>query len=154
MLRPLWLQNVNLDIDWKNLTMQFPGPKASLAAAIPLHLQSNLDPNISNPGASTSRATQSPTASNSDSNGEESATLPQSLSIKLQQLPPNIPWSRYKGPRYPDQQCPNSLTNSATTLDLTTSTLTSTSVDSKNLDIRIIGAVPFACILQDGTPAF
>ncbi|KAG5729729.1 hypothetical protein E4T56_gene1016 [Termitomyces sp. T112] len=53
----LWLQDVNPDIDWKNLTMQFPGPEASLAAAIPLHLQSISDSNISNPSASTSGAT-------------------------------------------------------------------------------------------------
>ncbi|KAG5335993.1 hypothetical protein C0989_012379 [Termitomyces sp. Mn162] len=79
----LWLQDVNPDIDWKNLTMQFPSSKASLAAAIPLHLQSNLDPDISDPGASTSGATQSPTASDSNLDDEESTTPPQSFSIKL-----------------------------------------------------------------------
>ncbi|KAG5721942.1 hypothetical protein E4T56_gene18412 [Termitomyces sp. T112] len=43
-----WLQDINSDIDWKNLTMQFSSPKASLAATIPLCLQSILDPNIPN----------------------------------------------------------------------------------------------------------
>ncbi|KAG5733023.1 hypothetical protein E4T56_gene3616 [Termitomyces sp. T112] len=38
MLRLPWLQDINSDIDWKNLTMQFLGSKASLVAAIPLCL--------------------------------------------------------------------------------------------------------------------
>ncbi|KAG5328398.1 hypothetical protein C0989_010483, partial [Termitomyces sp. Mn162] len=41
----LWLQDVNPDINWKNLTMQFPSPKASLVAAIHLRLQSISDLN-------------------------------------------------------------------------------------------------------------
>ncbi|KAG5729125.1 hypothetical protein E4T56_gene3197 [Termitomyces sp. T112] len=41
-----WLQDVNPDINWKNLTMQFPGPKASLAAAIHLRFQSISDLNV------------------------------------------------------------------------------------------------------------
>ncbi|KAG5351271.1 hypothetical protein C0989_007165 [Termitomyces sp. Mn162] len=69
-----WLQNINPNIDWKNLTMQFSSPKASLAAAIPLHLQSVLDSDDSNPGTRTSRAAQSP----STSEGKENTTLPQS----------------------------------------------------------------------------
>ncbi|KAG5346763.1 hypothetical protein C0989_000251, partial [Termitomyces sp. Mn162] len=52
-----WLQDVNPNINWKNLTMLFPSPKVSLVAAIPLHLQSISDSNISHPGASTSGAT-------------------------------------------------------------------------------------------------
>ncbi|KAG5721949.1 hypothetical protein E4T56_gene18387 [Termitomyces sp. T112] len=36
----LWLQDVNPDINWKNLTMQFPSPEASLAATIHLHFRS------------------------------------------------------------------------------------------------------------------
>ncbi|KAG5350005.1 hypothetical protein C0989_000742 [Termitomyces sp. Mn162] len=105
----LWLQDVNPDMDWKNLTIQFPSPKASLAATIPLCLQSSLDSDISDSSASTSRAIQSSLTSNSDPNGKENST---------------------------------------------TFTLTSTSINSGNLDIKIIGAIPFACILQDGTPAF
>ncbi|KAG5715675.1 hypothetical protein E4T56_gene456 [Termitomyces sp. T112] len=83
MLRLPWLQDVNPNIDWKNLTMQFPGPKASLAAAIPLCLQSILDSNVSYPSASTSGAAQTPSTSNGNPNREGSATLPRSPSIKL-----------------------------------------------------------------------
>ncbi|KAG5333795.1 hypothetical protein C0989_004803 [Termitomyces sp. Mn162] len=64
MLKLPWLQNINPDIDWKDLTMQFPGPKASLAAAIPLCLQSTSDFDIPDPDASTSRATQHPSILN------------------------------------------------------------------------------------------
>ncbi|KAG5329387.1 hypothetical protein C0989_009572 [Termitomyces sp. Mn162] len=81
-----WLQDVNPDINWKNLTMQFPGPEASLAAAIHLRFQSIPDPD----------ATLDPTAT------------------------PTVP----------------------------------NPVNSGNLDIKIIGAVPFACLLREGTPAF
>ncbi|KAG5335673.1 hypothetical protein C0989_000756 [Termitomyces sp. Mn162] len=87
----MWLQDVNPDINWKNLTMQFPSPKATLAAAIPLCLQSILDSDVSHPSASTSGATQSPSTSDGNPNGEESTTLPWPLSIKLQWPPPNIP---------------------------------------------------------------
>ncbi|KAG5727964.1 hypothetical protein E4T56_gene19433 [Termitomyces sp. T112] len=75
-----WLQDVNPDIDWKDLTMQFPGPKASLAATIPLRLQSIPDLNVSHPAASTSGATQSPSTSNDNPNKEGDATPPWSLS--------------------------------------------------------------------------
>ncbi|KAG5345829.1 hypothetical protein C0989_001290, partial [Termitomyces sp. Mn162] len=44
MLGLLWLRDVNPNINWKNLTMQFPGPKASLAATIHLRFQSIPDP--------------------------------------------------------------------------------------------------------------
>ncbi|KAG5334205.1 hypothetical protein C0989_004024 [Termitomyces sp. Mn162] len=54
----------------------------------------------------------------------------------------------------PDQQCSRSPTNSATTPDSSATTLTSNSIDSGSLDIKIVGAVPFACLLQDSTPAF
>ncbi|KAG5350744.1 hypothetical protein C0989_009431 [Termitomyces sp. Mn162] len=93
MLRLPWLQDVNPDIDWKDLTMQFPGPKASLAAAIPLCLQSILDFDVSHPSASTSRATQSPSTSDDNPDKEGDATPPRSPSITLQRLPPNIPWN-------------------------------------------------------------
>ncbi|KAG5718732.1 hypothetical protein E4T56_gene2738 [Termitomyces sp. T112] len=91
MLRLPWLQGINSDINCKNLTMQFPSSKASLTAAIPLCLQSMLDSNVSHPGASTSGATQSPSTSNDNSNKEGNTTPPQSPSITLQWLPPNIP---------------------------------------------------------------
>ncbi|KAG5325715.1 hypothetical protein C0989_010939, partial [Termitomyces sp. Mn162] len=75
-----WLRDINPDINWKNLTMQFPGPEASLVAAIHLRFQSIPDPDT----------TPDPTAT------------------------PTVP----------------------------------------NLNIKIIGAVPFAHLLQEGTPAF
>ncbi|KAG5726354.1 hypothetical protein E4T56_gene18912 [Termitomyces sp. T112] len=81
-----WLRDVNPNINWKNLTMQFPGPEASLAAAIHLHFQSIPDLDV----------TPDPTAT------------------------PMVP----------------------------------NPINSGNLDIKIIGAVPFACLLQEGTPAF
>ncbi|KAG5335392.1 hypothetical protein C0989_001253 [Termitomyces sp. Mn162] len=59
MLRLSWLQDINPDIDWKNLTMQFLGPKASLAANIPLSLQLPSTSNISNLDYSI-RGTQTP----------------------------------------------------------------------------------------------
>ncbi|KAG5734777.1 hypothetical protein E4T56_gene665 [Termitomyces sp. T112] len=124
MLRLPWLQDVNPNINWKNLTMQFPSPKASLVAAIPLCLQSISDSDISHPSASTSG------------------------------LPPNILQNQYKGLWYPNQQCSKPPTNSATTLDSSTTTLMSNSIDSGNLDIKIISAIPFACLLHNSTPTF
>ncbi|KAG5341397.1 hypothetical protein C0989_010926 [Termitomyces sp. Mn162] len=92
--------------------MQFPGPKASLY----------------------SRATQSPSALDGNSESEENALPPQSPSIKSQWLPPNILQNQYK--------------------DSATTALSPTPIDSGGLNIKIIGAIPFACILQDSTPAF
>ncbi|KAG5329301.1 hypothetical protein C0989_009965 [Termitomyces sp. Mn162] len=86
-----WLQDINPNIDWKDLTMQFPSPKASLAATIPLRLQSILDSDISHPGASTSGVTQSPSTSDDNPNEEGDTTPPRSPSITLRRLPPNIP---------------------------------------------------------------
>ncbi|KAG5348536.1 hypothetical protein C0989_010090, partial [Termitomyces sp. Mn162] len=52
MLGLLWLRDVNPDINWKNLTMQFPSPEASLAAAIHLRFQPIPDPDATpNPTA-------------------------------------------------------------------------------------------------------
>ncbi|KAG5718343.1 hypothetical protein E4T56_gene8366 [Termitomyces sp. T112] len=42
-----WLRDINPDINWKNLTMQFPGPEASLAADITLDLTAT--PTVPNP---------------------------------------------------------------------------------------------------------
>ncbi|KAG5350386.1 hypothetical protein J132_09918 [Termitomyces sp. J132] len=56
----LQLQDVNPNIEWKDLTMQFSSPKASLAAAIPLSLQSALTADIPNLDSNNSRATQTP----------------------------------------------------------------------------------------------
>ncbi|KAG5351021.1 hypothetical protein C0989_008276 [Termitomyces sp. Mn162] len=134
MLRLPWLQDINPDIDWKNLTMQFSGSKASLAAAIPLHLQSILDCNTPNPNSSTSRATQSPSTLNGSQENEDDMPLPWPSLSKSQWLPPNISQNQYKDPA------------AATPLP--------TPVDPRDLDIKIIGTIPFACILQDGTPAF
>ncbi|KNZ74454.1 hypothetical protein J132_06859 [Termitomyces sp. J132] len=91
MLRLLWLQDVNPDIDWTNLTMQFPGPEASLVAAIPLCIQSTPDSNIPNVNASISREAQSPSTLNNSQEGEDDVPLPQSPFSKTQQLLPNIP---------------------------------------------------------------
>ncbi|KAG5349199.1 hypothetical protein C0989_005288 [Termitomyces sp. Mn162] len=153
-LRLPWLQDVNPDIDWKNLTMQFPSPEASLAATIPLHLQSISDSDVSHPSASTSGVTQSPSTSNDNSNKEGDATMPRSPSITLRQLPLNIPRNQYKGPWYPNQQHSKSPTNSTTTLDSSTTTLMSNFINSGNLNIKIIGTVLFARLLQDSTPTF
>ncbi|KAG6869356.1 hypothetical protein C0993_007397, partial [Termitomyces sp. T159_Od127] len=38
-----WLQNINLDIDWRDFTMKFPNISACLAA-IHLHIQPINDP--------------------------------------------------------------------------------------------------------------
>ncbi|KNZ73806.1 hypothetical protein J132_09708 [Termitomyces sp. J132] len=81
-LRLLWLQDVNPNNDWKNLTMQFPSPKASLVAAIPLHLQSILDSDVFDSGTSTFGATQHFLTSNGDLDGKENATLPWLLLTK------------------------------------------------------------------------
>ncbi|KAG5335144.1 hypothetical protein E4T56_gene10786 [Termitomyces sp. T112] len=70
-----WLQDVNPNIDWKNLIMQFPGPKASLAATIPLCLQSFLTSNISDLDSSDSGTTQTPTLLKENQGREESAPL-------------------------------------------------------------------------------
>ncbi|KAG5338809.1 hypothetical protein C0989_006167 [Termitomyces sp. Mn162] len=76
MLGLSWLQDINPNIDWRNLTMQFPGPKTSL------------DP--------------------------------------------------------PD--------NPTTTLILAAATPSPTLIDPKALNIKIISAIPFTCILQNSTP--
>ncbi|KAG5716136.1 hypothetical protein E4T56_gene10941 [Termitomyces sp. T112] len=131
-----------------------PFPKASLVAAIPFCLQSTLYPNVSDHSTSTSRATQSSSTPRGNSEVEENAPPPQSPLIKSRWLPPNIPWNQYKGPQYPNQPCLTLPDNSATTPGSPTATPLPTSADSKNLDIKIIGAILFACILQDSTPAF
>ncbi|KAG5329084.1 hypothetical protein C0989_010089, partial [Termitomyces sp. Mn162] len=57
-----WLRDVNPNINWKHLTMQFPGPEASLVAAIHLCLQSISDLDVPCPNTITSGTTQdSPT---------------------------------------------------------------------------------------------
>ncbi|KAG5332689.1 hypothetical protein C0989_006693 [Termitomyces sp. Mn162] len=149
-----WLQDINSNIDWKNLIMQFPGPKASLAATIPLHLQSISDSDIPDPNTDTPGATQSSSTLDGNQKSEDKALLPWSPLSKLQWLPPNIPQNQYKGLWYPDQQCPTSLNNPTTTPDSATTTLSPTPVNSRNLNIKIIGTIPFACILHDGTSTF
>ncbi|KAG5334287.1 hypothetical protein C0989_003510, partial [Termitomyces sp. Mn162] len=83
------LINVNPDIDWRNLTMQFAGPEASLAAAIPLCLLC-LDPNAPAPKPSNSKATHFPTNLKDNWKREESAPLPQLSLNTPQRLPSNI----------------------------------------------------------------
>ncbi|KAG5732130.1 hypothetical protein E4T56_gene2160 [Termitomyces sp. T112] len=86
-----WLQDVNPNINWKNLTMQFPSPEASLVAAIHLCLQSISDLNIPCPNTITSRMTQDSPTPDDNPNRERSTTLSQSPLDKLRRLPPNIP---------------------------------------------------------------
>ncbi|KAG5716111.1 hypothetical protein E4T56_gene10872 [Termitomyces sp. T112] len=149
-----WLRNVNPDINWKNLTMQFPGPEASLAATIHLHLQSISDLNVPHPDTITSRTTQDSPTPDANPDGERSTTLSRAPLDKLRRLPPNIPQNWYKGPRYPNQQCPKPLTNPDVTPDPTVTPTVPNPVDPGDLDIKIIGAVPFACLLREGTPTF
>ncbi|KNZ80763.1 hypothetical protein J132_04268 [Termitomyces sp. J132] len=60
-----WLRDVNPDINWKDLTMQLPGPEASLAAAIHLRFQPIPDPD----------ATSDPTATSTGPNPVDSGNL-------------------------------------------------------------------------------
>ncbi|KAG5349556.1 hypothetical protein C0989_003181 [Termitomyces sp. Mn162] len=78
MLRLLWLQDVNPNINWKNLTMQFPGSEPSLVAAIPLCLQSISDSDVPDPNTNTSGATQHSSTLDGDQKGEDNAPPPQS----------------------------------------------------------------------------
>ncbi|KAG5718723.1 hypothetical protein E4T56_gene2716 [Termitomyces sp. T112] len=62
--------------------------------------------------------------------------------------------NQYKGSQYPNQQHQTPLSNPATTLDPAAATPSPTFINPKALDIKIIGAIPFACNLQDSTPTF
>ncbi|KNZ78060.1 hypothetical protein J132_02352 [Termitomyces sp. J132] len=146
-LRLLWLQDINPDINWKNLTMQFPGPKASLAATIHLHLQSISDLNVPHPDTITSGTTQDSPTSDTNPDRERSTTPSRSLLDKLRRLPPNIPRNQYKGLRYPNQQRPKPPTNPNVTPDPTVTPTVPNPIDPGDLDIKIIGAVPFARLL-------
>ncbi|KAG5337095.1 hypothetical protein C0989_010809 [Termitomyces sp. Mn162] len=86
-----WLQDINPNIDWKDLSTQFLGPKASLTAAIPLCLQPPSNSNIPDLDSSSSRVTQIPTTLKDNQEREESAPLPQSPLNKPQWLPPTFP---------------------------------------------------------------
>ncbi|KAG5727488.1 hypothetical protein E4T56_gene12005 [Termitomyces sp. T112] len=137
-LRLLWLQDINPDINWKNLTMQFPGPKASLAATIHLHLQSISDLNVPHPDTITSGTTQDSPTSDTNPDRERSTTPSRSLLDKLRRLPPNIPRSQYKGLRYPNQQRPKPPTNPNVTPDPTVTPTVPNPIDPGDLDIKII----------------
>ncbi|KAG5718806.1 hypothetical protein E4T56_gene2699 [Termitomyces sp. T112] len=129
-----WLQDVNPDIDWKDLTMQFLSPKVSLAAAIPLRLQSIPDSDVSHPGASTSGATQSPSTSSDNPDKEGDTTLPRTAVPQPATL------------KVPDQLHHHSgLIRCHSNIQLH---------QPRSLNIKIVGAVPFACLLQDSTPTF
>ncbi|KAG5723957.1 hypothetical protein E4T56_gene9752 [Termitomyces sp. T112] len=119
MLRLLWLRDINPDINWKNLTMRFPGPEASLAAAIHLRFQSISDLDVPCPNTITSGTTQDSPTPNANPDRERSTTLSRPPSDKLQWLPPNILRNRYKGPRYLNQRCPKPPTDPDITLDPT-----------------------------------
>ncbi|KAG6872486.1 hypothetical protein C0992_009561, partial [Termitomyces sp. T32_za158] len=60
---------------------------------------------------------------------------------------PNIPRNKYKGPHYPPQ-------SAWTALPPSPEDIPTTPVDPDALDIKIIGAAPFARILQEGMQAF
>ncbi|KAG5348865.1 hypothetical protein C0989_007644 [Termitomyces sp. Mn162] len=147
MLGLLWLQDVNPNINWKNLTMQFPGPKASLAAAIHLCLQSISDLDVPCPDTITSKMTQDSPTPDANPDRERSTTPSQSPSDKLQRLPPDIPQNQYKGLRYPDQQCPKPPTDPDITPDPTVTPTVPNPVNPGDLNIKIIGAVPFVRLL-------
>ncbi|KAG6870084.1 hypothetical protein C0992_001066, partial [Termitomyces sp. T32_za158] len=61
--------------------------------------------------------------------------------------PPNILRNKYKGPHYPPQ-------NAWTTLTPPLKGTNTTLIDPSALNIKIISAVPFACIFQEGAQAF
>ncbi|KAG6876707.1 hypothetical protein C0993_000930 [Termitomyces sp. T159_Od127] len=86
----LWLRDVNSDINWRDLTMKFPGSSACLAA-VSLHLQ------LTN-NSSKARATSAPTAP--PDNSDEPSFTQHTLSTPLV-FSPNIPCNKYKGPNYP-----------------------------------------------------
>ncbi|KAG5731783.1 hypothetical protein E4T56_gene1564 [Termitomyces sp. T112] len=65
------LQDVNSNINWKDLSMWFPGPKASHAAAIPLYLQPPLTSDVPNLDSSSSKATNSPQPSRISKEGRK-----------------------------------------------------------------------------------
>ncbi|KAG5727484.1 hypothetical protein E4T56_gene11986 [Termitomyces sp. T112] len=121
MLRLLWLQDVNPNIDWKNLTMQFPSSKTPMSSTpVPVPPE---QPRVPQP-------------------------LMTTLTKKEMPLHLSHPQSHYDGCllTYPGIN--------TKAHDSSTTTLTSNSVDSGNLNIKIIGTIPFACLLQDGTPTF
>ncbi|KAG5724050.1 hypothetical protein E4T56_gene4525 [Termitomyces sp. T112] len=118
--------------------MQFFSPEASLAATIPLHIQSTSGSNIPDLDANTSRATKGPSTLND--NQEDEDNLPQSLLNKNLTAPP--------------QHTPESIQSPATTPYPTAATPLPTPVKPRDLNIKIIGAIPFTHILQDGTPTF
>ncbi|KAG5725246.1 hypothetical protein E4T56_gene12714 [Termitomyces sp. T112] len=91
-----WLEDINPNINWKDLSMWFSGLKASLAAAILLHLQPSSDTDIPDLDSSNSGATQTLTTLKDNQEREESAPPPQFLLNKSQQLPTSIPRSQYK----------------------------------------------------------
>ncbi|KAG5718187.1 hypothetical protein E4T56_gene18853 [Termitomyces sp. T112] len=62
-------------------------------------------------------------------------------------------WNEYKGLWYLNQQHQTTPDNSATTPDPAATTPTLTPIDLEALNIKTIGTIPFACILQDSTPA-
>ncbi|KAG5348422.1 hypothetical protein C0989_010557, partial [Termitomyces sp. Mn162] len=98
--------------------------------------------------------TQDPLTPDDNPNRERSTTLSQSPSDKLQWLPHNIPRNRYKGLRYPNQRRPKPPTDPNVTPDSTVTPTVPNPVNPGDLDIKIIGAVPFVCLLQEGTPTF
>ncbi|KAG5719025.1 hypothetical protein E4T56_gene20411 [Termitomyces sp. T112] len=134
--------------------MQFPGPKASLVVTIHLCFQSISDLDVPRPDTITSRMTQDSPTPDANPDGERSTTPSPSPSDKLQRLPPNIPQNLYKGPHYLNQQCPKPLTDPDITPDPTVIPMVPNPVHPGDLNIKIIGAIPFTRLLQEGTPAF
>ncbi|KAG6896399.1 hypothetical protein C0992_008521 [Termitomyces sp. T32_za158] len=124
-----WLRNVNPDIDWATLTMKFDTPGAELAAAIHLLPSPNLD----------------------DTEPRDTLNTPEPQSPTLlpahAPCPPNISRNKYKGPNYPTQ-------SSWSTLRPTLEDVPPPLAHPSALDIKIIGAAPFARILQEGAQAF
>ncbi|KAG6884119.1 hypothetical protein C0993_001307 [Termitomyces sp. T159_Od127] len=131
-----WLCDVNLNIDWKDLTMEFPRLSA-FRIAIHLCLRLTND-------SSEVRATGTLTAPLDDFGNPPP---PQhTLGTPLAFLP-NILCNKYEGPNYP-------IHCSWTTLDTNDVDQPPKLLDPDTLNNKIIGLAPFAHIIQDVTPAF
>ncbi|KAG6873329.1 hypothetical protein C0992_008840, partial [Termitomyces sp. T32_za158] len=120
-----WLHDVNPDIDWATLTMKFHTPGAKLVAAIHLLPIPILD----------------------DTEPQDTSTTPEPQLLTPLPAPtpwpPNISHNKYKRPHYPPRSTWTALLPSPEHTP-------TTPIDPGALDIKIIGAAPFARILQEG----
>ncbi|KAG6899800.1 hypothetical protein C0993_006799 [Termitomyces sp. T159_Od127] len=131
-----WLCDVNSNIDWRDLTMKFPGSSACLAA-VSLCLQ--LTNNSSEAGA-----TGAPTAP-LDNSGK--FPFPQHTLGAPPAFFPNIPHNKYKGPNYP-------IHRPWMTLDPDDVDQPPKLLNADALNIKIISLASFARIIQNSVSAF